>query len=420
MVKFKFPTTSGAVTLHDSNPSKKRCRTIFYCKAKHFQRGLPHPGNPRQPNTKIKTCEDIRRSFRNKNNDVFEYMHRGLTIMAESVKVDNNLVTVEVSDDPAKKGGLIDGRHTESLLFDENMLDEDPERIFLVQVLHGIRRSLDRVDIAVALNSQTALTKVSALNAHGVFDSLKKALEGTDILDRVQFEQNGDGEKEASVSHLINLMFTMRLDLFPGNIWESRGKHPNYVVTATKQGIREDYPSKVEYYEKLFPVLPQICTLYDLIEGASHSIYKSRKQAPKAFRQKRGKRVVKTTWRGWETTGITLPRDAILPLISAFRLLLKEGTDGKYQWRIPFYPNVINLYHRQINSWVDRLIKYGGFKASSNGSNQVLMTQINDYAKNRDTWGSAYGLIQDGYDKFSSDLGRRPSKEIFGKYPILL
>jgi len=393
---------------------------ILYVAAKDLPDGLPAHGNPRKPNVERRLYSKVEDSFLDHSNELFIYQNRGITVYGESVTVsgDNSEVTVEISDNPADKGGVVDGRHTETLLLGSEHREAArllrPNQPIMVTILYGIENK-DRTGVTVALNSTIPVSALSNLNAQGFFESMKEALfepvvqsqsrtlDRSRILNRVQFEQNGVGEKEASVAHLIETMYILRLDLFPGNLEDvsDRGKHPSYVVTATKQKIHEAFPKEQLEYERMYPLLKDICTLHDAMEGYSHRLYQKQKRSSKAFFSGN----YETTWLGTKTD-YRIHRYAILPMLSAFRHLLEiDNKTCCYKWRIPFR-QVVTLFGHLAGTWVNRITKNLG-DVIEEGTNIVLIAKLGEFAKDRDEWTRMYNDVELFYLK-SRDLLEKP------------
>lgn len=395
-MKVTYRTVGKAVyRIPDPDPESKMYRMVLYVAAKDLPDGLPSHGNPRKPNVERRLYSKVEASFLDPENKLFLYQNRGITVVAESVTVsgDQSEVVVEISDDPSDKGGVIDGRHTETLLLGsdnrEGIRHQRPNQPIAVTILYGIEKK-DRTGVTVALNSTIPVSALSNLNAQGFFESMKSALSGSRVLDRVQFEQNGVGEKEASVAHLIETMYVLRLDLFQGNLEDvsDRGKHPSYVVTATKQKIHEAFPRDQLHYEQMYPVLKDICSLHDLMEGKSHALYAKQKRSSKAFQ----KGHYETTWLGRETD-YRLHRNATLPMLSAFRHVLEiDSKTGLYRWKLPFR-QVVALFGYLAGSWVNRITKNLG-DVIEEGTNIVLIAKLAEFAKDRDEWTRMYDDVE--------------------------
>lgn len=375
-----------------------RYRLNFYCRVRDLPENVPHHGNPREVNPDKRLCDTVREDFADPENQLFHYMNRGFKILAESTVVSpTGFVDLEISDDPADKGGMIDGRHTEFLLLEKNaagvaLRDVCPDKCVYIEVLVDIPKE-NRTPVSVALNSSTPISTLSTFNAEGYFETMKAALRGSPMENRIVYVQNGNGEKGAEVSHLIELMFVMRCDLFQDNLARLntvRGKHPSYIVTSTKQGVHLDFPDDLGIYEQMYGILPQICELYDHIEGETYRFFTSRKQSKKAFDDDRQF----TTWTGRESQ-LTFHRWAVLPMISAFRCLLGLNHEGKYAWKIPF-EKVIELYDKVASKWADRVT--GDVKGEYK-SNSIRISYLQEFAKTRDNWVRFYDDVHLEYIK---------------------
>jgi hypothetical protein len=123
---------------------------------------------------------------------------------------------------------------------------------------------------------------------------MKEALQrrSSPLLHRIQFEQNGEGIKAASIAHLIEVLYCLRLDYFQGNLSDAgdRMKHPSGVLTATKQKIHEAFPRDQQEYEKFYNILPEFAHSAMSSRPTHWSTKVQRKQNPRAFRN------YETTW----------------------------------------------------------------------------------------------------------------------------
>jgi hypothetical protein len=155
-----YKSTNGVVRLNDPDPnpnSDRPYRLFLYVKVKDLPEGLPAHGNPRKPNIDRKLYEKVQASFEDLANDYFLYQNRGLVVFTEEavVSADNRSVTVDISEVPSDKGGVVDGRHTETLLIgvDGNGIrNMRPDQCILVQILGNVVKE-KRTSVTVALNS---------------------------------------------------------------------------------------------------------------------------------------------------------------------------------------------------------------------------------------------------------------------------
>jgi hypothetical protein len=384
--------------LDDPDPGSDRPYRLFLnVRVKDLPEGLPAHGNVRQPNIMRKLYAKVEASFKDLTNTHFLYQCRGMVVFPEeaTISADNRSVSIEVSDVPEDKGGIVDGRHTETLLIGidgEGIRNMRPDQCILVQILVNVVKD-KRTSVTVALNSTIPVSSLSHLNAQGYFESMKEALHrrSSPLLHRIQFEQNGEGVKAASIAHLIEMLYCLRLDYFQGNLSDAgdRMKHPSGVLTATKQKIHEAFPRDQQEYEKFYAILPEICTLYDVIEANSHKVYKvQRKQNPRAFQEGN----YETTWFGTEAKFV-LHRNAVLPMISAFRYMLELGPTGSYQWKVPF-SQVLRLFLHLAGPWVYRVTKNVPGVVTSGDTNQMLITALLEFAKDRDEWMHMYNELE--------------------------
>jgi hypothetical protein len=387
----------------------KAFKTSFYVKVRDLPTGLPAFGNPRSPNIDRRLYSQIEKSFLNESNQVFHLQNRGITIFAERVSIsgDQKKVEVTISDNPQNLGGVIDGRHTELLLLGDGITpgirDQMPDRSIVITIFHDLPISW-RSDTATALNTSSSLPIGSAHNSKGYFEGIKGVIRGTILENRVQFHQNGVGKKDSSIGHLINLMYVMRLDLFPGSPDDEKGKiHPSYSLTASKQKFHEEFPKELGHYAKLYPILVDLCHLYDIIETQTCYLVKAAKKGESL--NLKGSETA-STWMGRPAMS-ALHVSLVLPMLSAFRFLMEIGPDGNYRWKIPFY-QVCNIYYQVALSWHKKVQDDSKTKDlfERNSSNRVAISVFEAFGANRYNWSFFYNKIRDKFNggQFDVDL----------------
>jgi hypothetical protein len=104
----------------------------------------------------------------------FDLMNKGITILAESVRlVDKEQRLVEVTVDN-HDGGIVDGAHTAKIIEESNGDgDTNPEHYVEVYIRTGIPQNI-ATDIARGLNTGIQVAKQSIYHIEGVFNWLQE------------------------------------------------------------------------------------------------------------------------------------------------------------------------------------------------------------------------------------------------------
>jgi hypothetical protein len=323
------------------SPHDFKVRTQYaYIALADVPRDLPLSPNPRVP----KPNEVIRRvkSSLESNDGVFHILNRGITISAQMAEYDNStgILTLDIPDGE-ESYGILDGGHTYEVVKELAGRPEQADSQFIkFEILTGVEPILPA--IASARNFSKQVKDISLANYAHKLDWLKSAL--GDVADKVRWRENDD--EPFDVMEYIQALSAFDINRFtdqnhPLEAYKNAAKCLDAAcLDAGKDG-------SLRY---LAPVVHDVVRLYDTIRFEWWQKYKSPDENGRGGRPGRLKEVQERK-RG---TGRLLqfpslphatPSEAlyhvekglVIPLIAAFRSLLKLDAAGTPSWRIdPF------------------------------------------------------------------------------------
>lgn len=384
----------GASTHLDDPQITGAYKCDFFIKAEDLPQKLPTHGNPREVNPDLALCDTIRESFAEQQHNTFSSKNRGLTIFVDQFELTaDGRINVLISDEPANKSGAVDGVHTYETLQGPGESDGvkyhpfwtvNPTCPVPVSIRVGIPVNR-RAEIAKAINRNNPVSNLTTLHHDGHFDLMKEYLVGTPMENRIQYIQNQ--KRSVRANHVVELMYVVRLDLFPSNLQNTftRCKHPNYALTTSRTKVLTEFPSAADEYNRIYNILPELCYLYDYIEIRTLELYSSRKQKKSAFNYER----CESTYTGQEAKG-SLPAEGVLPMLSAFRAALIRD-DTTYRWRVPF-TDVKKIYDSIGGRWAAHV---NSFMAGNDiKNNQIRASYLQTFAKDRNVWANPFDWVR--------------------------
>lgn len=272
----------------------------------------------------------------------FDLMNKGITILADSVKIinkDQGWYEITVDDD---LGGIVDGAHTAKIIWESNAEGSTPDGQYVeVYIRTGVSKPLVS-EIARGLNTGIQVAPQSIYNKAGHFDWLKKAVEKEPYAKMIAWSESDIGEYD--VRDLIGVLEALNIFDFPNDV--NASKHP--ISSYEKWSIplekfADDYEQnqkniKKSKYYRLRNLLKDGLVLYDLVRHDFRSM-----------RNNEGGRAgnMKIVEEASESRGAfdfpfarlkpnqyRLTKGATMPILAAFRSYVTENTTtGDAEWR---------------------------------------------------------------------------------------
>lgn len=276
---------------------------------------------------------------------MFFFMNRGLVIAAEQATFDTEAGVVTVTFSDPKRHGLLDGGHTYTVIrsytsqTDRSELALDQQAFVRVELLEGfdIEQAVDIVD---ARNTSNQVKDQSLDELKQRFEGIKQAVAGELYEDLIAYKEyevyQGTDEsdkkpKPIDIREIVALLTVLNRDLFGDN------QHPVIAYSQKAQCLnRFRNNDNRKSYEMLYPLLPQILRLWDVIDKNMRAWHESLRD-----RQGQGSRFGKIT--GVQagkpsrlmfiggTSDDTVPTAFKYPILAALRALL-EADNGAYIW----------------------------------------------------------------------------------------
>jgi len=247
-------------------------------RALDFPAGISTKANARDPvGLNRRVYKDVRASLEAKQASpgTFDLMNKGITILAESVRLiekDQKLVEIVVN---SEDGGIVDGAHTAKIIEEANEEGTtNPDQYVEVYIRTGISQEI-ATDIARGLNTGMQVAPKSIYNIDHVFDWLKEEVSKQKYSDLFSWKESDDAEYD--VRDLIGLLEVLNVFDYPND----GGKHP--ISAYEKWSIpldkfAKDYEdnkddlSKSKYY-RLRGLLPGALSLYDYVRRDFRDIH---------------------------------------------------------------------------------------------------------------------------------------------------
>ncbi len=240
--------------------------------AKEFPFGISTSANARDPvGLNRRVYREVRHSLdgQTATRGTFDLMNKGITILADSVKMvdkDSRLFELTIDDE---EGGIVDGAHTAKIIEEANREGTVPaEQHVEVFVRTAIPSDLVS-DIARGLNTGIQVASQSIYNIEGVFDWLKDEVGKTSYAGLISWNESDD--KEYDVRDLISVLELFNVFDYPNDV--SMTRHPisayekwSKPLEKFAADVRANLKSKQKStYYRLMPLLRNAMELYDHI-----------------------------------------------------------------------------------------------------------------------------------------------------------
>ena len=218
---FRFVTPLVRRITHPVHPTIEK---YWFCiPAANLPSGISTSVNARDPvglNRHI--YKDVRLSLEEKNSaqGSFDLMNKGITILADSVKLINKEkgeYDVVIND---QNGGIVDGAHTAAIIWECNADETTPSTQYVeVYVKTGIDDSIVP-DIAKGLNTGIQVAAHSIFNLGTTFDWLKELIRDEGFRDCIAWKESDKAEYD--VRDLVGILELFNVIDFPNE----SSKHP--------------------------------------------------------------------------------------------------------------------------------------------------------------------------------------------------
>jgi hypothetical protein len=242
--------------------------------AQDLPAGISTKANARDPRGLNRhVYKEVQSSLEGDTADIgtFDLMNKGITILAESVRMvskEQGLYDVVVDD---SIGGIVDGAHTAKIIWESNKKGAIPDDQYVeVYIRTGVSKSLIS-EIARGLNTGIQVAPQSIYNKAGHFDWMKKIVIKEPYAKMIAW--NESDQCDYDVRDLIGILEALNIFDFPNDV--NASKHP--ISSYEKWSIplekfaddfekheKEGTPKKSKYY-RLRNLLKDGLVLYDII-----------------------------------------------------------------------------------------------------------------------------------------------------------
>jgi len=364
----------------------------FTIAAKDLPKGISTSANARDPvGLNRRVYRDVMDSLLGNTSvpGTFDLMNKGITILADSVKLvdkDKGIYDVVIEDDI---GGIVDGAHTAALIWQAQDRGEVPNEQYVdIYVRTGVDRELFS-DIAKGLNTAIQVKTQSIFDIDGVFDWLKNEIKGESYADMIAYKESDDTDYD--VRDLIGVLEVFNIYDYPAG----SGQHPVSAYekwSVPLENFGKDYQanksqlSRSKYY-RLRPILKDALTLYDSIRHDFRKIHNDSggKAGNMKIIEEAGKRTGDFTFPFANLTSerYRLTKGAAYPILAAFRNYAELDKDGVARWRGGF-GSILRAW-REIGP---------ALVAETVQATQDISRYPEQLGKNRKHWSDLYRVVE--------------------------
>lgn len=337
----RVPTFTFPAYFHRSQPdptgNKEQKRHAFYVALKDFPPDLPLDPNARTPNINHGIYKEILQSALS-NDGRFHYKHKGITIVADEVRVTDERGPVSTLLIKLREGdGILDGGHSSAIIAKAKSISAEDgvaigNQFVKVEVITRVPAD-DIAEISGGLNTSVQVKDISLENLAGHFDWLKKLLSDAPYSDKIGWQENAKCEIDAR--DLISLLTCFNLEHFPADVDATQP----LIAYEKKSKALELYQDHQASFERLAPIVKDILVLYDIIRSDKETWNeeggdgKGGKFGNLAFVEKKQR-------------GFFLPflqtevehklmDSVVFPMLAGFRCMVEER-NGEYAWQTDF------------------------------------------------------------------------------------
>lgn len=357
---------------------------------------VPIDVNPRKNHIDSEVTDAIEKSL-SEGNPLFMEMNRGLLIICEDVKIDEdkNSVTVKVNNDPYE--GIADGGHTyrcivkylQSLKTSSIPIKKDKMYV-PIEFVWGDAESRQKYAllISIARNTAKQVSDIAIANKLGKFDMLNKFWYGQPWSFRVVYEESRTAE--LGIGKILQILNIFNMD----NCKAKDGSFNPKSAINSKDGCNKSYETLYDAYGEttrnpyyaMRNIIIDIFNLYDFIESRIPELainklkidWNSFESGNGRGRKKFGEITKDRKTLFYDNKKLYYcPRVFVKPMLSVLRPLIGLDDDGFYKWNTdPF-----NFFERYGAEFVKILCEY----YSNDGNHSPSET-----AKNCSMWNDLY------------------------------
>lgn len=319
--------------------------------------------NPRKQNLKGKVGKKIAASLVTGRN--FHLLNRGILLSAANVTFNNyeNLVSVTFEDPECH--GDVDGGHTLRVIIEHQNELERGQQFVKLEILTGVEGIFE--DLAEARNTSAQVKDESIANLKDYYEMIKETLKDEPYAGRINYMENDEGDIE--ITDLLAIMNMFNIDRYKGmddcpvNSYSSKKKCSDIYITEYEMVASGASNESDNPYYKMLPILADFIKLYDKLESNIDSYYRKKNLQGK-YGATSGVTVAKEgkhfeTYFSQSPTKYSTPKGFLYPILGAFRALLKEGTDGRYQWKKDPYVVMDKIGPELVNLTIERSRRNG-------------------------------------------------------------
>ena len=310
--------------------------------AKDLPQNISWAANAREPvGMNRQVYKDVIASLKGENSilGTFDLMNKGITILAESVKLVNKEKGLYDVTIDTESGGIVDGAHTARLVWQAQDDEDVPNSQYVdVYVRTGIHEDLFS-DIAKGLNTAIQVKKQSIYNIDGVFEWLKAEIEDEDYAGIIAYSESDAAEYD--VRDLIGVLEVFNIFDFPnGAPQHPISAYEKWSIPLEKFGKdfqeHRDDVAKSKYH-CLRGLLMGGLKLYDTIRHDFQDIHNDTggKAGNLKILEKAGKKngEFDFPFADLEASEYRLTKGAAYPMLAAFRNFVEVNDEGEAQWR---------------------------------------------------------------------------------------
>jgi hypothetical protein len=365
----------------------------FTVPAREFPAGISAGANAREPvGLNRRVYRDVKESLKGLSAPlgIFDLMNKGITILADDVRLvdkEKGLYDVVIDDDL----GIVDGAHTAKLIEEGQNEDAIPEEQHVEVYIRKGLPSKFVAEIAKGLNTGIQVKAQSIYSIDGVFDWLKKEIDGQPYAKLISWSESDEGEHD--VRDLIGTLEMFNVFDFPN----SENRHP---VTAYEkwsvplEKFAQDYKAHQKKldesnYYRLRPLLKEALVLHDVIRREFRDVHNDKGgQAGKlkiveeaSARKKEFNFPFATTLK---PSKYRLTKGALYPILASFRNCVEiDKKTGRARW-IDGFDSTLATWNEAKNELVGEIFQ----ATKDHGSNPDVI------GKSRAVWSALHKTME--------------------------
>jgi hypothetical protein len=343
--------------------------------------------NVRQPNVSSGVGKAIKSSLE-ENPAAFLFKNRGITVIVDDARLNNQTNEVEITFSDVRRHGLLDGGHTYEVIMNhiDSLKDpEDPTSLdsfdayVRLELLSGFSDVDEAIDIVEARNTSAQVKNQSLAELRKQFDAIHDILKGKSYENRIayketEFQEDGS-KKDIDIKEILSYLICFDVEHF------DRKNHPIKAYSG-KQAVLAHFIDHKDDLEKFIPLLPTILELRDRIYFDLPETYNKQGGSFGKLmgvdwlkKRKRAARIELPFIGGHSEYRI--PSSFIYPILAALRPLV-ECDNGSCKWS----EDPIKFYESIKDELVARL-----------GEQALEFRNPTKLGKDNATWGRCHDLV---------------------------